>query len=135
MVIQRIQTLWLLVSVILMVVIGIIPFGSAGDGVPVYLNDCTTLAILDWLSIVLLILAIFSFKNLKLQKKITILSFLMMIGLGVITTLYVIWNLNLSEISFLSCIFLLLAMIFSLLGYRGMSRDQKKLRDSDRLWS
>ena len=135
MVIQRIQTLWLLIATTLMVIAAFRPFSWVGLQ-PVYVMDFTVLAVITWLIVGILLITIFTFKNLRLQKKLCLLSIFLMIVLAVVGFIYQArlipeavpeWGGGV--------LFLTLSAICVSFAYRGMSRDQKKLRDSDRLWS
>lgn len=135
MVIQRIQTLWLLISMVLVIVAALRPFAWLGDQ-PLFVNDYPVLAVLTWLIACLLFISIFCFKNLRLQKNISLLSLFLMVILAVVGFIYQArlmpeavpeWGGGV--------LFLIIAAIFDVMAYRGMNRDQKKLRNSDRLWS
>ena len=135
MVIQRIQTLWLLIATALMITAGLRPFAWIGEA-PVYVNDFLVLFVLNWLIVILLTICIFTFKNLRLQKTIALVSILLMVALGVSGFIYLSpgttgaipeWGGGV--------LFLGLSIICVILAFRGMKRDQKKLRNSDRLWS
>lgn len=135
MVIQRIQTLWLLIATVIMVVIGLRPFVWVGDA-PVYLSDFPVLAIIDWLIAVLLFICIFTFKNLRLQKNIALISLLLMVVLAITGFIYEARMMPEAYPEWGGgVLFLIIAAIFDVMAYRGMNRDQKKLRNSDRLWS
>lgn len=135
MVIQRIQTLWLLLATVLMIIVGLRPFWWVGP-IPVNTGDVTILAILDWLTVALLALCIFTFKNLRLQKRIALLSIAMMAVMCV--TAFVYQSQQLTGANFAwggGMLFVGLSAICVIMAYRGMHSDQKKLRNSDRLWS
>lgn len=135
MVIQRIQTLWLFLAIIFMIVTGIRPFLWVGE-TPYYLTSFPILAILNWLTVLLLVICIFTFKNLKLQKTISLISLLMMVALAI--TGFVIQARLLPEAYpewIGGVLFLTGAAICDAFAFRGMHRDQKKLRNADRLWS
>lgn len=135
MVIQRIQTLWLLIATVIMVVIGLRPFSWLGT-TPVYVSDYPVLAVINWLIACLLFICVFTFKNLRLQKNIALLALVLMVVLAVVGFVYQArlmpeavpeWGGGV--------LFLIIAAIFDVMAYRGMCRDQKKLKNSDRLWS
>lgn len=135
MVIQRIQTLWLLIAIAFMIVTGVRPFIWVGE-TPFYLTNFPILAILNWLIVALLAICIFTFKNLRLQKTIALISLLLMVALAV--TGFVIQARLLENTYpewFGGVLFLTGAAICDAFAFRGMHRDQKKLRNSDRLWS
>ncbi|MDE6396869.1 MAG: DUF4293 domain-containing protein [Muribaculaceae bacterium] len=134
MVIQRIQTVWLLIALIFMVFIGIRPLATTSLG-PVTLSDMPVLLIIDILIGVLLFLSIFMFKNLRLQKKVTVLSMVMMVVLGVVSAFFLYNNCPDATIEWGGGLVLLIfALIFGFLAYRGMTKDERKLKASDSLW-
>ena len=134
MVIQRIQTVWLLIALIFMVFIGIRPIAHTAEG-PVMLTDMPVLLIVDILIGILLFFSIFMFRNLKLQKKVTVLSMVMMAVLGVVSAFFLYNNCPDASLEWGGGIVLLIfALIFGLLAYRGMSKDERKLKASDSLW-
>lgn len=135
MVIQRIQTLWLLIATVLMCIIGLRPFSWVGD-TPVYLSQFPVLAVINWLIAVLLFIAIFTFKNLKLQKTIVLVALVLMTVLGIVGFIYQQRLLPeaLPEWGG-GVLFLIIAAVLDYMAYRGICNDRKKLRNSDRLWS
>ena len=135
MVIQRIQTVWLLLAISIMIFVGLRPFAWI-DNTAYVVNDFLVLAILNWLTVALLSISIFTFKNLRLQKTITLVALITMVA-QVIST-YIIMSSNISDCEmtwFGGPVFIVFAAIFVLMALRGMSRDMKKLRNADRLWS
>lgn len=133
MVIQRIQTLWLLISAALMVNVSILPYAEAG-ATKLYAYDNWPMAIISLLIIVLLCISIFSYKNLRLQKQITVIAFLFAI---IFAAIAYIANANTEDVTYsiVSIICLTLSGILDIFAYRAMSKDQKRLRNADRLWS
>lgn len=135
MVIQRIQSLWLLIATVLMIIIGVRPFAWEGDQA-VFLNDFPVLAVINWLIACLLFIAIFTFKNLKLQKTITMVSLLLMVVLAVTGFIYQQRMLPEATPEWGGGVLLLIpAAVLDVMAYQGMSRDQRRLRNADRLWS
>lgn len=133
MVIQRIQTLWLLISAALMVNVSILPYAETG-ATKLYAYDNWPMAIISLLIIVLLCISIFSYKNLRLQKQITVIAFLFAI---IFAAIAYIANANTEDVTYsiVSIICLTLSGILDIFAYRAMSKDQKRLRNADRLWS
>ena len=124
MVIQRIQTLYLLIAAILMVVFGF--FMAMSFEMPLLIGIITFLAILD----------IFMFKN--LQRQMTVCFVDIIIGLALIGAMiyqaYVIAGEKGEQIAWNWYLVLpILAVIFLMLAHKAMSNDKKKLRDADRL--
>ena len=135
MVIQRIQTLWLLIAIALMIVAGLRPFAWLGT-TAVYVSNFPVLAVLTWLIVALLGICIFTFKNLVLQKNIAVISIVLIAILAVTGFIYLSrlmpeavpeWGGGV--------LFLILAAVCVFFAFRGMTKDQKRLRSSDRLWS
>lgn len=134
MVIQRIQTLWLIIAMALTIISGFCPFVSIGEEIFSPL-DYPIMSILVWLTAIIIFISVFLFGNLSLQKKTIKLGMLMTLILvitgGVIATrnpdAKIEWG--------TSVCLLAVSVIFEILAIRAMSRDQKRLRDSDRLWS
>lgn len=134
MVIQRIQTLWLFIALVLMAIIGIQPIATDG-ATEIFLSDAPVLLVVDILVCVMLIISIFTFKNLGLQKKITILSVVLMAALACGGGFYLFRTAPAATPELVGgVVFLVLALVFALFAYRGMTHDQKLLRNSDRLW-
>lgn len=134
MVIQRIQTVWLFIALVFMIILGCRPFVHSGT-TAMMLSDAPVLLIIDILVAVLLFLSIFLFKNLKLQKKVTILSMVMMAVLGASGAFFIYNNIPDAKLEWGGGIVLLIvSLFFALLAYRGMARDERKLRSSDSLW-
>lgn len=135
MVIQRIQTLWLLIATAIMVFVGLRPFAWVGN-IPCAVNDFTILAILNWLTVLLLVIDIFTFKNLRLQKTVALVAIITMVA-EVIAT-YIIMSGNIADCEMEwwgGPVFIVFAALFDLMAYNGMSKDHKKLKNADRLWS
>lgn len=140
MVIQRIQTLFLLLAAILMgvlcfaVPIAIIkePMESARA---LYLADNPTLFTINALVAVLLFIAIFLFKNLRLQMRITLLCALLLIAaLGIGAFVLTCRMPEAAEITWaLALLMLLCALILTVAAYSRMKHDRKILRSYDSL--
>ena len=124
MVIQRIQSVYLLIAAILMAVFAF--FTAKSFEIPILLGIITFLAIVD----------IFLYKN--LQRQMTVCFVDIIIGLAMLVALgYQAYHLAVEESVKLSWNWLLLlpilSVIFLMLAHKAMSRDKKKLQDSDRL--
>ena len=86
MVIQRIQSLFLLVAAVLLTVfIFAVPVASVPDALDanslsaVYVTDVTELLVINAIVAALLLVCIFLFKNLKMQIKATLLTILLLV--------------------------------------------------------
>ena len=124
MVIQRIQSLFLLIAAILMAVFAFITANSFE--MPLLVGIITFLAVVD----------IFLYKN--LQRQMTVCFVDIIIGLALIGAMcyqaYVITGEEGKELAWNWYLLLpVVAVIFLMLAHKAMSNDKKKLRDSDRL--
>ena len=136
MIIQRIQTLMLLIAAILTAVFCFTPYGKSVDAATtaIFVKDAPVLLILNILIVVLLLITIFMYKNLRLQMRMTILSVVLLCA-SVVTSLFTLskaYN-NATPVLPGGIGLLLLAAIFALLAYRGTRHDHKLLRSADRL--
>jgi len=151
MVIQRIQTLFLLITIILMAVFACFPaltFTAGGDyflygalktGLPGTYHIDPLLTILIALIIILAFVAIFQYRNLQRQMTITfvdiIIAIALLVAIGVQAFMVPESNPN-ADISVHWChtnALPILAIVFLMLAHHAMSRDKRKLIDSDRL--
>jgi len=134
MVIQRVQTLYLLISAVLMILfITVIPVGHIGSE-PIMSYKITPVLIVSILAAILILIDIFLFKNLKNQMRVCRISMLLVAATeAVIAVCYyampefepvmpaLIW-----PVAFPVCSF-----IFLMLALSGMKRDHKVLTDYD----
>lgn len=140
MVIQRIQTLFLLLAVGFMALFCLTPFATldaveAADSVtPVFVKDAPVYMILNIVIAVLLFLSIFMFKNLKRQMTITLASMVLIcasiVSFGFVLYVgmpdaHIIWTGG--------AVLLVCALVCALLAYRGMKKDKRLLSSYDRL--
>lgn len=139
MVIQRLQTLFLLIAVVLMCVFCCTPWAShAAEGVaeasPVFVSEAPVLLILNIVIAVLLFISIFMFKNLKRQMTVTVLSIILicasMVACGIL--LYTAYP-GATFIWTGGVLLLLVALVCVLFAYRFMKKDHKLLTSYDRL--
>lgn len=136
MVIQRIQTLMLLIAVILVAVFCLTPYGTlAGEpATSIFVKEAPALLVLNIAVAVLLFITIFMYKNLRQQMRMTILS-MILVCVSVVTSLFVLNKAYDSATPILlgGVGLLVLALVFALLAYRGMRHDHNLLRSTDRL--
>lgn len=137
MVIQRIQTLMLLIAVILMAIFCLTPYGiqaAEPENVAIFVKDAPVFLVLNLVIAALLVITIFMYKDLRRQKRMTILS-MVLICVSIVTGLFILGRAydSASPVLLGGVSLLVLALIFGLLAYRGMSRDHKLLRSADRL--
>ena len=136
--IQRIQSVWLLLCSLFSAISFKVPFYSGDwlrDTVPtnVDLNALTTwwLAVISAATGILALVNIFLFKNRKLQLRLCYLGIFLSAAL---LTLYFLEMENFASgtLAFW-CIFHFAILIFYILAARGITRDQKLIRSLDRL--
>lgn len=132
MVIQRWQSVLLLIAAACMVAVCFIPFAHAADGM-IPPSDITVFFVLNLTSAVTLARAIFLYRNMPRQKMVTLLSIVLILisaGTGV-TSAY----LNYSDVGLevAGCALMGVALIASIWAYRRIAADQRLLRAADRL--
>ena len=136
--IQRIQTVTLFIAAVLMAIFCFTPFADieAADATirSVYVKDAPVLLVVNLLIAILLILAIFMYKNLRMQMKMTVLS-MVLICVSIVASFFYIYAgfEGATPVLFGGVMLLVLAVIFALLALRGMRHDPKLLRSGDRL--
>lgn len=136
--IQRIQSVWLLLASIFDAITFRFPFYVGDwkkDTIPntVDLNaqSTTTFTVLTVITGVLAFVSIFLFSNRKLQLRLTYLGILLSAVLLVLYFLE-IGNFNGGDIA-LWCLFYFAVLLFYLLAARGIRSDQKLIKSLDRL--
>ena len=149
MVINRIQTLFLILAAAVMVVFFFVPFGyevttdqltGASALNPLRAVDIAGLVVPTAVSIGLLVVAIFLFKKLSVQKLITVLAGVA-VGVCIISVIYILVagmsdtnpDVALSTTWGGGGIMLIAALAAIIAAYRGMSHDQRLLSSADRL--
>ena len=138
--IQRKQTLWLLLSVICAGLTFRFPFyngtvinGTEGvTGAELTGTDNIWLLLLTAIIILLGVVAIFSFKNRKRQLQLTFTGLLASVGLIALYTLYIKNFEPCGSIS-LTALLTLGTVIGFFFALQGIRRDQKLIRDLNRL--
>lgn len=142
MVIQRWQTVWLLIAAILMGVFCGVPMALvAGDELsteswtPIMPTDMPVLLVVAIAVAVLYLAAIFMYRNTRRQKLVTLVGMLLT-AVTAATECIALYGSRLGEghVEWLGSIFLLVgAFAFAWLAYRGITSDEKLLRAADRL--
>ena len=139
MVIQRLQSLWLLFAAVLMGLFCFMPMFLVIDNahvhnfitpadMPVFMVVCGVVALL-------LFIAIFLYKNTRRQKMVTIVSMFLIVACCVTEgCIYMGWGSIDAGLQWQGSVFLLLgALVFSIMAYRGIRKDESLLRAADRL--
>lgn len=137
--IQRIQTLFLLLAVVVMCTFCLTPFATsaaAADGTAthVFVKDTPVLLVLNACIAVLLLLNIFMYRNLRRQMTLTLISIVLLAGSAVACGFVVTVGMPGSSLIWGGGVMLLLvALLLAVFAYRGMSNDRRKLASYDRL--
>lgn len=141
MVLQRWQTVFLFLGAVCMVLFTFLPFASLKNEIQImdlYPKDFPVYLVLNLLIAALMLIAIFKYRNLKQQKKVTLLSILL-ICCSAVTGGFLLFGPSApqGEVSLLwrkgDIALLLAALICGLAAYRGISKDQRTLSSYDRI--
>lgn len=131
--IQRIQTVWLIVAFILAVTSMCFPWLKI-DAVTVDVKTDIPLLVLSLLAVLMPLIAIFMYGNLRRQKRVTALGALMaMLTVGYAVSLSYLGPNPEAELCITAQVLMTLSAVFDLLARRGMVHDEKLLRSADRL--
>ena len=134
MVIQRWQSVLLLISAIFVALVGILPYAVTANGVDVCAVQTPVLLCVDILVALLLLIDIFLYRNLRYQMKVTRLALGLIVVLEAAIAAYTCAGLEGATISIIVCIVMpMLALISSFVALRLMHRDYRLLRSADRL--
>lgn len=146
MVIQRIQTLYMLVALVMMAAFAFLTsfsfdvagneyvVGTLATGVDGKTSINLLMLCLNGLVVVLTAIAIFSYKNLKLQKRLCSISIILLIALLISIGVMILGATDEQNLSIdISNVLPVVSLFLLFLAYRGISRDQRILSDSDRL--
>ncbi len=137
MVIQRWQSVLLLLAAVMMAIFCFTPiatYGGADQAAAVYAKDAPVLLTVTLLVAVLLFISIFMYKNLKRQITVTLLSMLLIV-VTIVTGIAVVYR-AFPEAELIvagGVTLLVVALICALVAYRFMKSDLRKLRSYDRL--
>ena len=140
MVIQRWQSLLLLVAVVLMAIFCSTPYAirmaseAAVTPSPVFVKDAPVFLVINLLVAALLFISIFLFKNLRLQMRVTLVSIILMVA-SLATCGFILWAAE-PDAELLwtgGVILLLVALICAIAALRCMKRDYRLLKSYDRL--
>lgn len=149
MVIQRLQTLYLILAIVMVSVFFYVPFGyttvaDVADGVsvlePLRAGQFTGLVIPMALTLALMVVAIFMFKKMPMQKLMVLVSALLtIVSMGVVVYVMVSGfsdtnpQVTMTSVWGGGGLLLVGALIAQLAAYNGISSDQRLLRSYDRL--
>lgn len=143
--IQRIQTIFLLLAAACIFSLFAFPFASTPADIPntafadqVFdINDQIIMLALFVLSGALAVVSIFLFRNRKLQMRLTLLSFVLNLVGIIVSVIYYAQALktidNQSDKDELGRFLPLAALVFAILAYRFIRKDEKLVKSMDRL--
>jgi len=145
--IQRIQSLYLLISAALTSALFALPFAEIANDSAIYSFSSKGI-VLDgivkqsgvWVSIVIALIvmlhlaSIFAYKNRVLQKKVVLVGMISLLGLFGLFFYYSYFSFTGAKISFQTgFIFPLIAIIVDYLAIRGINKDEALIRSIDRI--
>ncbi len=129
--IQRVQSLYLLLAIFLITLATFnLSFYDLNDQVYTAKDDLKMLFLLVSVNILCLI-ALFAFKNRKLQMK--LIRFAIVSELIVIIRSLMLWILFQAQIYLMFIIFIFFIFIFLIMAYRGVRKDEDLVRSVDRI--
>lgn len=135
MVIQRIQTLYLLVAALLMALFCFLPFavGAELDYLAYRVADAPTLLVLGIVCAALLLLDIFLFKTLRLQMRVARIALVLTLVTAAMS-IVVCSRIDGAAVNvWCGIVVPLAALVATWLALRGMAHDHKLLSSADRL--
>ncbi len=145
--IQRIQSLYLVISIILCATLFAMPYAEIAKDGAVYLFNSKGIlldgiakqsgigvVIVIALVAILHLISIFSYKNRMLQKKIVLVGMISLLGLFGLLFYYSYFTFSGAKISLQTgFIFPLIAIIVDYLAIRGINKDEALVRSIDRI--
>lgn len=140
MVIQRWQSLLLLIAVVLMCIFCATPYAhihaveAAASPTPVFVYEAPVFLIINIVIVLLLFIAIFMYKNLRRQMTVTIIS-MVLICASIVTGAFILYS-TMPDAELVwagGVVLLIVALICAMAAYRFMRKDRNLLRSYDRL--
>lgn len=129
--IQRIQSIYLLLAIVVMVVFIFSPFAISGDSILLTKNNIALVIISAVVGVISLV-NIFLFKSRKLQMQLctlAIIGIIAAVGWGIYSAIAVTGN----DIPHYGAVFPIAGIIFEWLAKRGIRADEKLVRSAERL--
>ncbi|MDX1940650.1 MAG: DUF4293 domain-containing protein [Saprospiraceae bacterium] len=143
--IQRIQTIFLLLAAACIFLLFAFPFASTPADIPntafadqVFdINDQIIMLVLFVLAGALAVISIFLFRNRKLQMRLTLLSFFLNLAGIIVSVIFYAQALktidNQQDKDELGRFLPLAALVFAIVAYRFIRKDEKLVKSMDRL--
>lgn len=133
--IQRVQSIWLLLAAVVMAGVFYFPIYKYSDGLPLTIGDNYIAIVLVAISIILSFVAVFSFRSRKSQKK--------FVWLNILCCILVLAWLYYSEMAtpvdhlggyfWIGAFLPLICIILLFLALQGIRKDEKLIKSMDRL--
>lgn len=133
MVIQRLQSLYLLLSSIMMGIFCYLPFATQG-GIGIYPYQQPVYFTLNVLIVILSLIAIFLFKNFSRQKMVVKVN-IFLIVVSAVTSFVMLYN-NISQIEIVwtaGPLLLICSFIITIAALRRIKHDENLLKAADRI--
>jgi hypothetical protein len=145
--IQRIQTVFLIISTILLGLLFLMPYAELAKDGMIYLFNYSgisldgalkyngyALAILIGILVILHPVIILNYKNRNLQIRLLVLSILLMLGLFGLFFFFIHFAIGDAQVSYkVSVFFPLIAIILDYLAIRAIGKDEALIRSIDRI--
>lgn len=145
--IQRIQTVYLIISVILLVLLFLFPFAEIAKDGMIYLFNFKgilqdgilklngyVIGVMIGFIIILHGMAIMNYKSRLRQVRLLILSILLMLGLFGMFFFFTYYAFNDAQVSFkIAVVFPVIAIILDYLAIRAIGKDEALIRSIDRI--
>lgn len=132
MMIQRIQSLYLLAAAILMGYFSQASLGTIDSDTFITVKDNTVLMTVSILAAILYLIAIFLFKNPRKQKNAVYASQTVTLAV-IITSAILLYGGEVSATPAVACSCPVISLICAILAVKGIRRDEKIIRDSERI--
>lgn len=137
MVIQRWQTVFLLLAAICMALVSFLPLGTgmSVNGAPSFVDalDFIPLFVINILVTLLLLIDIFLFRDLKLQKKVALVNVFLEAVSIIVTGLLMLPAAGYIEEMTWTAILPVVALILTILARSRMAADERLLKSYDRI--
>lgn len=137
--IQRIQTIYLLLAAIAMMTVLAIPIAysmqDTGTMVDLYISENLPAMILAFISAFASLVAIILFKNRKLQIRIALVAMAFSMFALAAICFFDFFNkeISITSVNYVALFMPVFSVIFNGLGLRGIQADEKLVRSMDRL--
>lgn len=134
MVIQRWQSVFMFVAALLMVAVNFMSWGIIDGTVTVTPADIPVMLVINILTAVMLVIAIFMYRNMSLQKTLTRISALFVVASALVGGMAIYNNEYDGVVNFHGGIWAMVAaMIFIVMAIVRIGSDERLLKSADRI--